>query len=127
MSGINDFKFFCYNGKVKYIVFDGDRYIKHKRNFYDKDWNYIDIQTDCDQLGNIIEKPKMLNEMKKTAEKLSKDFPYVRVDLYCINKKIYFGEMTFYPWTGYVQYTPDEFDYELGKDFELKEWSKNEK
>ena len=65
--------------------------------------------------------------MKKTAEKLSKDFPYVRVDLYCINKKIYFGEMTFYPWTGYVQYTPDEFDYELGKDFELKEWSKNEK
>ena len=127
LSGINDFKFFCYNGKVKYIVFDGDRYIKHKRNFYDKDWNYIDIQTDCDQLGNIIEKPKMLNEMKKTAEKLSKDFPYVRVDLYCINKKIYFGEMTFYPWTGYVQYTPDEFDYELGKDFELKEWSKNEK
>ena len=127
LSGINDFKFFCYNGKVKYIVFDGDRYIKHKRNFYDKDWNYIDIQTDCDQLGNIIEKPKILEKMKKTAEKLSKDFPYVRVDLYCINKKIYFGEMTFYPWTGYVQYTPDEFDYELGKDFELKEWSKNEK
>ena len=120
LSGINDYKFFCYNGKVEYIVFDGDRYIKHKRNFYDKDWNYIDIGTDCDKMGDSIEKPKMLEEMKKIAEKLSEDFPFVRVDLYCIKDKIYFGELTFYPWGGYVQYDPDEFDYELGKNFELR-------
>ena len=44
LSGINDYKFFCYSGKVKYIVFDGDRYIKHKRSFYDKEWNYIMIK-----------------------------------------------------------------------------------
>lgn len=119
LSGINDFKFFCYNGKVEYVVFDGDRYIKHKRNFYDKDWNYIDIETDCDKLGNSIKKPEKFEEMKKVAEKLSEDFPYVRVDLYCINKKIYFGEMTFYPWTGYVQFLPDEFDFKLGEKFEL--------
>ena len=119
LSGINDYKFFCYNGKVEYIVFDGDRYIKHKRNFYDKNWKYIDIQSDCEKLGDIIEKPKMLDEMKKVAEKLSKDFPFVRVDLYCISNKIYFGEMTFYPWTGYVKYNPDEFDYILGKHFVL--------
>ena len=119
LSGINDYKFFCYNGKVEYIVFDGDRYVKHKRNFYDKDWNYIDIDTDCDKMGDSIEKPKMLEEMKKVAEKLAEDFPFVRVDLYCINNKIYFGELTFYPWGGYVKYNPDEFDYELGKKFEL--------
>lgn len=121
LSGINDYKFFCYSGKVKYIVFDGDRYVEHKRNFYDKDWNYIDIQTDCGKLGDIIKKPKMLKEMIKIAEKLSGDFPFVRVDLYCIKGKITFGEMTFYPWTGYVQYGPDEFDFDLGRDFKTCE------
>lgn len=122
LSGINDFKFFCYDGKVEYIVFDGDRYVNHKRNFYDKNWNYIDVESDCEKFGDSIKKPKQLDEMKKIAEKLSKDFPYVRVDLYCIDKKIYFGEMTFYPWTGYVQYTPDYFDYELGEKFIIKEY-----
>ena len=119
LSGINDFKFFCYNGKVEYIVFDGDRYVRHKRSFYDRNWNYIDIQSDCDKLDNIIKKPKNLKEMIEVAEKLSSDFPFVRVDLYSIKGKIYFGELTFYPWTGYVQYDPDEFDYDLGKNFPL--------
>ena len=119
LSGVNDYKIFCYDGKAKYIVLDGDRFVEHKRNFYDKDWNYIDVGTDCGKLGDVIKKPKMLKEMVKTAEKLSEGFPYVRVDLYCIKNKIYFGEMTFYPWTGYVQYDPDEFDFELGKDFKI--------
>lgn len=120
LSGINDYKFFCYNGKVEYIVFDGDRYIKHKRSFYDKNWNYIDIQSDCDKMENIIKKPKKIDQMKKIAETISKDFPFVRVDLYSIKGNIYFGEMTFYPWTGYVQFEPDSFDYELGDKFELR-------
>ena len=123
LSGINDYKFFCYNGKVKYIVFDGDRYIIHKRNFYDNNWNYIDIQSDCEKLGDIIKKPKKLDEMIKISEKLSEEFPFVRVDLYCVNNKIYFGEMTFYPWTGYVKYIPDNFDFKLGEDFELRRYT----
>ena len=49
------------------------------------------------------------------ARKLSANFPFVRVDLYNIDGKIYFGELTFYPWTGYVQFTPDSFDFTLGK------------
>ena len=57
--------------------------------------------------------------MKKIAESLSKDFPFVRVDLYLINKNIFFGELTFYPWSGYVQFIPDKFDYELGKKFKI--------
>ena len=59
--------------------------------------------------------------MKKIARILSKDFPYVRVDLYNNDGVIYFGELTFYPWSGYVQYHPDEFDFELGKSFVLPE------
>lgn len=119
LSGVNDYKFFCYGGRVKYIVLDGDRYVEHKRNFYDRNWSYIDIQTDCGKLGDKIKKPKMLEEMIKVAERLSEDFPFVRVDLYCVGGKVYFGELTFYPWSGYIQFGPDEFDFELGKEFEL--------
>lgn len=119
LTGINDYKFFCYNGKVEYIVFDGDRYNRHKRNFYDSNWNYIDVKSDCDSFGDIIAKPQCLTKMKKIAESLSKDFPFVRVDLYLINKNIFFGELTFYPWSGYVQFIPDKFDYELGKKFKI--------
>ena len=116
-SGINDYKFLCFNGKVEYIVLDLDRYVEHKRNIYDKDWNYIDVETDCKKYGDRVEKPQELKKMIEIAEKLSKEFPAVRIDLYCVNNKIYFGEMTFYPWTGYVKFYPDKFDIELGKKF----------
>lgn len=115
LSGINDYKFLCCNGKVEYIVLDVDRYINHRRNIYDNNWNYLNIETDCEKLGNKINKPFNLDEMKKIAEILSKDFPFVRVDLYSINGKINFGELTFYPWSGYVQFTPEKFDFEIGK------------
>ena len=55
--------------------------------------------------------------MLEIARRLSEDFPFVRVDLYNVDGKLYFGELTFYPWTGYVQFTPDEFDFELGDYF----------
>ena len=58
--------------------------------------------------------------MLKVAEKLSEGFPYVRVDLYDVDGKVYFGELTFYPWSGYVQFEPDQWDFAFGKDFELR-------
>lgn len=119
LSGINDYKFFCFDGKVEYIVFDGDRYIQHKRNFYTKTWEFIPIESDCCSFGDIIPKPKQLDEMIKIAEKISNKFPFVRVDLYNIKNKIIFGEMTFYPWTGYVKFNPEEFDVEMGNKFKL--------
>jgi len=118
-AGINDYKIFCYKGRAKYIVADVDRYIGHKRNFYDRNWNDLHIESDCPAADTEIEKPKNLEEMLRVAERLSEDFPYVRVDLYNVEGKIYFGELTFYPWSGYVQYNPDEFDFEFAKDFEL--------
>ena len=59
--------------------------------------------------------------MVEIATKLSEDFPAVRVDLYNINGRIYFGELTFFPWSGYVQFNPDSFDFEMGKKFRLPE------
>ena len=118
-AGVNDYKFFCFNGKVECIVVDIDRYIGHKRNFYDASWNNLDVISDCEATDREIPMPENFELMKQIAEKLSEDFPFVRVDLYNINGKIYFGELTFYPWSGYVQYTPDWFDFELGEKFVL--------
>lgn len=120
-DGINDYKFLCFDGRVHYVVFDVDRYVGHKRNIYDADWNYIDVGTDCEKLGDIIPKPEGLDEMKRIAEDLSKDFPCVRVDLYWVNHRVYFGELTFYPWSGYVVFDPREFDMILGEKFNLLE------
>lgn len=121
-AGINDYKFFCYNGHAKYIIVDIDRYIGHKRNFYDRDWNDLRVTSDCAACDREIERPENLEEMLTVAEKLSEGFPYVRVDLYNVDGRIYFGELTFYPWSGYVQYTPDEADFWFGEDFELRKF-----
>ena len=121
-AGINDYKFFCYSGKPEYIIVDVDRYIGHKRNFYDTEWNNLHITSDCPASDREIEKPENLEEMLQVASTLSEDFPYVRVDLYNADGKVYFGELTFYPWSGYVQYTPDEWDFRFGEDFKLRRY-----
>ena len=114
-AGISDYKFFCFNGKPHCIAYDIDRYIGHKRNFYDIEWNNLHVSTDCDTFDdNLVPRPDGLEDMCKVAEILSKDFPFVRVDLYYIKGKVYFGELTFYPWSGYVKFSPEEFDYQLG-------------
>lgn len=118
-AGINDYKIFCYNGKPEYIVVDIDRYIGHKRNFYNTDWEKLDVISDCPPADRKIERPKKLDEMLKIASILSDGFPYVRVDLYEVGQKVFFGEMTFYPWSGYVQFVPDNFDYAFGSKFIL--------
>jgi hypothetical protein len=120
-EGINDYKFICFNGEAKYIVLDVNRHVKHKRNFYNTNWNFINVSSDHPNLGDCVPRPEGLDEMLRVANILAKDFPCIRVDLYWVNGKVYFGELTFYPWTGYVQFDPDDFDYELGKQFKLPE------
>lgn len=118
-GSINDYKFLCFNGKPEYIVYDTDRFTNHKRNIYDLEWNDLHIASDCECCDRPINPPENLKEMIEVAQKLCEDFPAVRVDLYSIEGKIYFGELTFFPWSGYVQFTPDSFDYEMGEKFIL--------
>ncbi len=122
-AGVNDYKFFCYDGHAEYIVVDVDRYIGHKRNFYDREWNNLFVTSDCPAADREIPKPENLEEMISIAERLSEDFPYVRVDLYNVDGRVYFGELTFYPWSGYVQYTPDTADFLFGNSFELRPYN----
>lgn len=120
-GSVNDYKFLCFNGKPEYIVLDVERFTSHKRNIYDTNWNNLHIASDCPCSDEEYAKPDNLEQMLKVAEILCKDFPAVRVDLYSVGGKVYFGELTFFPWSGYVQYTPDNFDFELGKKFILPE------
>lgn len=116
-AGIEDFKILCFKGEPKYIIVDKDRYIDHKRNFYTTQWERKNVTTDHEQFEEFYPKPENFEKMLEVAHELSKEFPFVRVDLYNVGGKIYFGELTFYPWTGYVQFSPDEFDLELGSYF----------
>lgn len=120
-GAISDYKHLCFNGKPEYIVLDVDRFTNHKRNIYDVEWKNLHIASDCPCIeeGRIFEKPVNYDRMIEIAKILCKDFPAVRVDLYNINGRIYFGELTFFPWSGYVQYTPDSFDFEMGEKFVL--------
>lgn len=118
-GSISDYKFLCFGGKPEYIVYDCDRFVGHKRNIYDIEWNNLNIDSDCPRIDMEVPKPANLSKMLAIAKKLSEDFPAVRVDLYNIKGKIIFGELTFYPWSGYVQYNPDNFDYDLGEKFIL--------
>lgn len=118
-NGLNDYKIMCFNGNPKYIWVDVNRSHNHKRNFYDLDWNLLEVTSDKAQYSGTIERPIGLEKMIEIARKFSKDFPFVRVDFYSINSKVYIGELTFYPWSGTVQFDPDNFDYHLGDLFEL--------
>jgi hypothetical protein len=118
-DGINDYKFLCFNGKAKCIIFHSDRFGDHKRNYYDTEWNLIDVSSRHPNFGDCVPRPDGLEEMIHVANILAEDFPFVRVDLYWVNSKVYFGELTFYPSAGYGIFIPDEFDFVLGKYFEL--------
>ena len=124
-GSISDYKFLCFDGEPEYIIYDCDRFIGHKRNIYDVNWNNLKIGSDCPQMNREIAKPENLSEMLEIARELSKDFPAVRVDLYNIKGQIIFGELTFYPWSGYVQFDPDRFDFELGSKFKLPAGTKS--
>ena len=70
-------------------------------------------------INEDVQKPNTLNDMLSIAEKLSEGFPFARIDLYSLEEKVYFGEITFYPWSGYMEFEPDEFDFVLGEKFVL--------
>lgn len=111
---IEDYKILCFHGEPQYIWVDTDRYTNHKRDFYDTNWTHINVMSEYPNSNNKITQPINFEEMLKVARKLSKDFPFVRVDLYNLSGKIYFGELTFYSSSGYASFSPDEFDYTLG-------------
>jgi hypothetical protein len=109
-----DYKFHCFHGKVEAIHVDIDRFTDHKRNLYDTQWNLLPFSWAYNTSHKAIAKPEVLDRMIGIAEHLSQPFMYVRVDLYLIRNKIYFGELTFHTESGWGKFTPQGFDKILG-------------
>ncbi len=102
------------NSKV-IIQVDSDRMNNHKRAFFSENWEELDYSLGFKKNENKINKPDNLEEMLFVAKKLSKEFDYIRVDLYNVNGKIYFGELTFTHGSGYEKFSPDSIDLEWGR------------
>lgn len=119
---LKDYKFFCFQGNVKMIEVDFDRFIDHKRNIYNEKWEYMPFAIRYPtEPERVIEPPKCLKEMVDIAEKLSVSIPHVRVDFYIINDKPIVGEMTFFHESGYGKFTPQKWDRIFGDWIQLPE------
>ena len=115
---LRDYKFFCFNGEVKALFIASDRMTvgeETKFDFFDENFNHLPFQNGHPNAIMIPEKPVCFDEMKRIAAKLSVGFPHVRVDLYEVNGKVYFGEMTFFHWSGMTPFNPEEWDYKFGE------------
>lgn len=115
-GGLLDYKFFCFNGQPRFMQLEVGRYTSNNtRNFYDVDWNLLPFGKDLEHNPDIVvEKPEGFEEMKEIAAKLSKPFSFVRVDLYQVGGKIYFGELTFFPAGGAPDFKPIEYNKIVG-------------
>ena len=120
---IKTYKFYCFNGepKVAYVSFNGENGEKDLYlDYYDMNWNRLDIT-----LGTHLhkkektEKPINYDKMIEISRKLSKEFPFVRVDLYNIDGAIYFSELTFIPTGGMMKLKPEKYIDEWGEWLEI--------
>lgn len=119
-KGLRDYKFFCFNGNPRYIEVHTDRFGAHYKQVYDVEWNKTGFQRGRYGKPTVdIEKPIMLDKMIEYAAILSEEFPFARVDFYCIGQQVIFGEMTFYPASGYNPFFPEKYDLILGNELHL--------
>lgn len=121
-GGLIDYKFFCFDGRCSYVYVITNRKIGIGAEFgiYNTDYELLPYcRSDELKPVHLTQKPEQYNEMILLSEKLSARFPHVRVDLYCENGEILFGELTFFDGSGYMTFEPDEFDFILGEKFKL--------
>lgn len=111
-----DYKFFCFDGEVKFFKVDFGRFTSHHANYYTPDCELLPFgeQGLLPEPEHKIEMPDNLKQMIDLAERLSSGHTFLRVDLYNVMGKIYFGELTFYPGSGMLPFVPREWDERIG-------------
>lgn len=116
LGDLKDYKFFCFNGKVKLFKIDFGRFVEHHANYYSTDGKILPFgEKACTPDYSHIEiMPKNLTKMIELAEKLSRGIPFLRVDFYNVNGTIFFGELTFFPAGGVGSFTDEKWDKQLG-------------
>ena len=121
----DDFKFLCFNGEPKILMIEKDRFKGsngHTVDFFDMDFNHLEFTVDgYPNSATPIAKPQKFDEMVRLARQLTVGIPQIRMDFYCINDKIYFGEFTFYHASGMFKPEPENWDEIMGSWIELPE------
>ena len=115
---LKDYKIFCFDGKPEFLFVATDRGIKGeetKFDFFDLEWNHLPFTNGHPNSTKPIKKPENFEKMMELSAQLSQNIPQVRVDLYNINGKIYFGELTFFHWSGMTPFVPEDWDYKFGE------------
>ena len=110
---LTDYKFLCFNGEPKVVYLTNKASVIYE-NFYDMDFNPLDINRGFIRLSPEFKKPAEFERMKELARILSAGLPFVRVDFFNVGHHIYFGEFTFYDWGGFIKFTPSEWDKKIG-------------
>jgi hypothetical protein len=110
----SDYKFFCFHGECKIVQVDSERFKVHTRDMFDLDWNLLPFTFTYPNSAIIPTRPKSFEEMIRIAESLSEGFDFIRVDLYNINGRIVFGELTNYPEGSLGKFSSREWDEILG-------------
>ena len=117
-----DYKLFCFDGMPQMTLVCSGRFTKDglKEDFYNNEWELMNLQRpDHGNSSLCYQCPEKYELMKELASKLSKNLPFERIDFYEINEKVYFGEITFFPASGFESFKPDEWDSKLGEWIEL--------
>lgn len=118
-ADLRDYKFMCYEGRVKYIFTCSNRKKELYVDFFDTEWHHLPFERHYPNSPERPPRPDCLDEMLQVAEALSEGLNFVRVDLYDAKGKVYFGELTFFPGSGIEEFTPRHWDEVLGRDLRL--------
>lgn len=118
---LKDYKYFCFNGKPEIILTCSERFSKDglRETWFDSEWNLLPITEGGHEIDESIKRPKKFKEMSRLAKKLSNGIAFVRIDFYEIDGKVYFGEITFFPASGFERFDPGEWDKKLGEMIDL--------
>ena len=121
---LRDYRFFCFNGKCEFIQVDNLRQSNLGMDFYDTQWNPLELEFSAKRANILLPKPLHLEKMICFAEKLAKDIdiPFIRVDFYYTNEHIYFGELTFTPTDGMGDFKPVSEDIRIASMINLEKY-----
>ena len=126
-DSLPDYKFYCFNGKVKFMEIHYDRAELLKIAYFDLKFNPLPFNKmqKKNRITEEVKKPITFEKMIELSEVLAGKFPFVRVDFYSVREKIIFGEMTFYPSDGRKEFVPNEYNKIIGDMFVLPKLPKN--
>lgn len=117
-NDLSDYKVHCFNGVPKVILVCSERFSDAglHEDFYDVNWKRLEVKRPDHPSSDIEQpEPKELQKMLLLSEQLSRKYPFMRTDFYEVNGRLYFGEITFYPASGFDRFEPEEWDYKFGE------------